>query len=264
MNPVPDRHTFIATVNNVLLSDFYEKLKEKGYTQTTFFHTIEDCLFELYESKKPKNEFDVDIQLIHSKIASLNDIGYGLDVSQVHTLHDLKTYLREYIHSQKIYTNTKQIPPKYTEQDEKDFIEDAMDFLGTLYNMSHKTTKLSKSIRECVEIFWEYNVTWKRIQRDATLGDMQNLRDKMGKIYLTRDDDLSDVGKKFTDLRRYLTDWFYFKKNPTSKSTPDINTRVEELEQEVKELRALVRDLTFQHPPELNRQALLKQLARHA
>ena len=268
MNPVPDRHQFIVTVYNVLFSDFYENLKEKGYTQTTFFHTIEDCLLELYENKKLKKDFDVDIQLIHKKIASLNDIGYGLDVSQVQTLHDLKTYLREYIHSQKIYTNIKQIPPKYTEQDKKDFIEDAMDFLGTLYNMSHKTTQLSKSIRECVEIFWEYNVTWKRIQRDATLDDMTNVLDKMGRIYLTRDDELSDVGKKFTDLRRYLTDWFYFKKKPTPKPTPDINTRVEELEKQLQELRSQVRALTNEfsreHLPRLERTTLLKQLARHA
>ena len=268
MNPVPDRHQFIVTVYNVLFKDFYEKLNEKGYTQTTFFHTIEDCLFQLYENQKPKKDFDVDIQLIHKKIASLNDIGYGLDVSQRQTLHDLKTYLREYIHSQKIYTNIKQIPLEYIQQDEKDFIKDAMDFLGTLYNMSHKTTQLSKSIRECVEIFWEYNVTWKRIQRDATLDDMQNLHDIMGKIYLTRDDDLSDVGKKFTDLRRYLTDWFYFKKNPTSKSTPDINTRVEELEKQLQELRSQVQALTNEfsreHLPRLERTTLLKQLARHA
>jgi hypothetical protein len=172
--------------------------------------------------------------------------------------------MRQYIHSQKIDTTNKEIPKKYIEQDENDFIKDTMDFLGMLYNMTQKTTKFSKSIRECVEIFWEYNVTWKRIQRDDTLDDMQNLLDKMGKIYLTRDDDLSDVGKKFTDLRRYLADWFYFKKNPTSKSTPDMNTRVEELEQQVKELQALVQDLILQHPPELKRQALLKQLARHA
>jgi hypothetical protein len=128
MNPVPDRHEFIVTVNEVLFSDFYEKLKEKGYTKTTFFHTIEDCLFELYENKELKKDFDIDIQLIHKKIASLNDnIGSGIDFSQRNTLHDLTTYLREYIHSQKIDTTNKQIPLEYIQQDEKDFIKDDDD-----------------------------------------------------------------------------------------------------------------------------------------
>ncbi len=43
----------------------------------------------------------------------------------------------------------------------------------------------------------------------------------------------------------------------------DINTRVQDLEEQVRELRLLVDDLIFKHPPELNRHALLKQLARH-
>lgn len=264
MKPVPDRHKFIVTVNDVLFSDFYEKLKGKGYTKTTFFHTIEDCLFELYENGQPKQDFDVDIQLIHKKIASLNDIGSGLDTGQRNTLHDLTTYLREYIHSQKIDTTNKQIPIEYIQQDEKDFIEDAMDFLGMLYNMTQKTTAFSRSIRECVQIFWEYDVTWKRIQREATLDDIRNLSDRMLRIKLEMEFEHSPVGQKFTHLKKYLKNWFYFKENPTKKPKPDIDTRVEQLEEEVQALRLYVNDLIIQHPPPLNRTTLLKQLARHA
>ena len=43
----------------------------------------------------------------------------------------------------------------------------------------------------------------------------------------------------------------------------DINTRVQDLEKQVRELRLLVEDLIFKHPPDLKRHALLKQLARH-
>ncbi len=43
----------------------------------------------------------------------------------------------------------------------------------------------------------------------------------------------------------------------------DINTRVQDLEEQVRELRLLVEDLIFKHPPDSKRHALLKQLARH-
>jgi hypothetical protein len=177
--------------------------------------------------------------------------------------------MKEYIRSQRINTRDTSIPTEYTEEDytnlkEEDFINDTINFLGILYNMTEEIGNLSAPIRECVEIFWEYNLTWKRIQRDATLDDIKNVLEKMGRFNLFRYDEISDIGKKFVSVRKYLTDWFYFKNKPRQKPTPDINTRVEELEQQVKELQALVKDLIFQNPPELNRHALLKQLARHA
>jgi hypothetical protein len=276
MNPVPDRKTFIRTIRRVIHDDLYATLKDKN---THFYTIIDSCVRLMYEDgwhdgqkaflSKNKEWPLRDVMEIDSKVQSLGNIGFGLDTNQAHALSNLQAYMKEYIHSQKINTRNIAIPTQYTEEyytnlKQEDFINHTINFLGILYNMTEEIGNLSAPIRECVEIFWEYNLTWKRIQRDATLDDIKNVLDKMGRLNLFRYDEISDIGKKFVSVRKYLTDWFYFKKQSTPKPTPNINTRVEELEKKVQELQDLVKELTFQHPPELNRQALLKQLARHA
>ena len=276
MNPVPDRKTFIRTVRRVIHDDLYATLKHKN---THFYKIIDVCVRLMYEDgwhdgqkaflSKNKEWPLPDIKEIYTKVKSLGNMGYGLDVNQAHAFSKVQLYMEEYINSQRINTRNIAIPTQYTEEDytnlkEGDFINDTIDFLGILYNMTEEIGNLSAPIRECVEIFWEYNLTWKRIQRDATLDDIKNVLDKMGRLNLFRYDEISDIGKKFVSVRKYLTDWFHFKTKPTQKPKPDINTRVEELERQVQQLQDLVKDLTFQHPPTLTREELLKQLARHA
>ena len=276
MNPVPDRHTFIVNVYHVLMDDFFVKMNGQAH-KTNFVKVIWDCVLEMYENDKLKKDFDVDIQRIYEKIRALSEFGTGMDVTQVHTFHNLKDYMRLYIHSQKIDITNKETPTKYIEQDEEHFIKDTMDFLGMLYNMTQKTTEFSKSIRECVEIFWEYNVTWKRIQRDVTLDDIQKLKAEMVKIEAKTEMGFehSPVGHKFVGLKKYLTDWFFYNKkgnftpvidDDSQKSTPDINTRVKQLEEQVKELTTNVEKLLSEYPPMLERSSatsLLQKLARH-
>jgi hypothetical protein len=280
MNPVPDRKTFIRTIRKVIYDDLYDTLKDKN---TRFYKIIDSCVRLMYEDNwyngqkaffsKNKEWPLPDIMEIYTKVKSLGNMGYGLDVNQAHAFSKLQLYMEEYINSQKINTRNIAIPTQYTEEDyinlkEEDLINDTIDFLGILYNMTEEIGNLSAPIRECVEIFWEYNLTWKRIQRDFTLDDIKNVLGKMARLYMAPYDEASDIGKKFVYVRKYLTDWFYFKNKPRQKPTPDINTRVEELEQQVKELRSQVQALTIdfsrEHLPRLERSTLLKQLARHA
>ena len=141
-----------------------------------------------------------------------------------------------------------------------------MDFLGMLYNTTEKTSKFWNPIRECVDIFWEIDVTWRRKSKRATLDDIEEMKENLFKIILTQDDELSDTGKKIDSFRRYLHNWIYFKQNPTKKPRPDLNTRVEQLEHEIQELQAQVQVLTNEfssvHVPTLERQSLLQKLAR--
>ena len=267
MDPVPDEHTFIQTVRHVIFDDYFMGLQHK---HTTFYQIISECVEAMYdqvqEEYKAKRDSNIDIMFVYQKLCTLNNIGAGLTNTQIFTLSDLTTYMRQYMRSQKIDSKNKDIPTEYIEQNEDDFIKDTLDFLATLYNMTIEDKKFRKSIRGCVEIFWEYNVTWKRIQRDVTLDDIRQLSTYMENIKTEMGFEHSPIGKKFDSLTRYLTNWFYFKDRLPKKPTPDINARVEQLEHEIQELQAQVQALTNEfssaHVPTLERQSLLQKLAR--
>ena len=265
MNPVPDRKTFIRTVRRVIYDDLYDKLENKN---TEFYQTIESCVRLMYDdgfyeghpawlSKKKDWTLD-DIMEIYTKVNSLSTFGAGLDLDQAHEVDFLRDYIRQYIFSQKITTSKKAIPHAYEEEVEADFIRNTIDFLGQLYNNTDKRTQFSKSLEKCVELFWIYDVTWKRVQTSITREDIDGLLKKLGNI--GKQDANSNLKQYLDDLMRYITDWFRFNKKPAS--TPDITTRVQELEEEVQELRRQIQELSFHHAPSLERQALLKQLAR--
>ena len=259
MHPVPDRKEFITTVLTSL-KIIFDNLQ---YKNTDFAQGVRSCHATLmqYIRSQPAESTLNDIVDCLSKLDKLNYMGSGITGDYVKEMNDLKRYMKDYELSQKVQTNSrKAIPDVYRKQDEADFVQDTIDFLANLYNKSDQRTQISKSIRECVEIFWEYNVTWKRIQRDATLDDIHNLLTKMVEIRTEMGFEHSPIGSNFASLKRYLTEWFRFNKKPAS--TPDIPTRVQELEKEVQELRRQIQELLFHHPAPLQRQALLKQLAR--
>ena len=267
MNPVPNRHNFIKTVHDVLYADFFLKMENTAANQTKLFDVIQDCLLEMFENDKPKEDSKIDILSICKKISALSEFGAHLDVHQVQTLQLLQNFIREYRqYPHKIDTTNKTIPTEYVEQDEEHFIQDTMDFLAMLYNTTENKSKFWNPIRECVGIFWEIDVTWRRKSKIATLDDIEEMKENLFKIILTQDDELSDTGKKIDSFRRYLHNWIYFKKNPTKKPRPDLNTRVEQLEHEIQELQAQVQALTNEfssaHVPTLERQSLLQKLAR--
>ncbi len=295
MNPVPDRKTFIRTVRGVIYDDLYATLQHKN---TDFYNTIDSCVRLMFEDgwhqgqkaflSKNKEWPLHDIVQIDNKVQSLNNMGAGLDVVQVHALMDLQTYMKAYIVSQKIVTKNTAIPTTYKEQDytrinEEDFINNTISFLGMLYNMTGEVGKFSTSIRECVEIFWEYNVTWTRRSNTETLHDIEEMDTKLSSInhQLTREDEFSIIGKNIRQLSKYIVDWFFFNKKgiftpkndaDSKKSTPDINTRVQNLEKQVQELQsqvqALTNDFASRHVPIFHRDTksaskLLLKLARH-
>ena len=267
MDPVPAEHTFIQNVSRVIFDDFFMELQHKN---TAFYQTISDCVKEMYDENQegytPKIDSNIDILLVYRKLMTLNNIGAGLTALQNFTLSDLTIYMREYINSQKIATTNKDIPNKYIAQNEDDFIKDTLDFLATLYNMTIDVKKIQNDMRKCVEIFWEHDVTWKRIEKDVTLADIQKLREDLKKIVPEMNKTGTKlVACKFDSLRTYLTDWFHFteKDKPIEKPTQDINAKVEQLEREIQELRAQVQELLLQNPPKLTTQVLLRQLVRH-
>ena len=276
MNPVPDRKTFIITVLTSL-NTLYKNLKEPN---TNFAHGVFSCYQKMYRyiPKKKElesyNEFTMnDILDFFVELDQLNYMGSGMTVGQVNEMNDLKRYIQDYELSQKVKTNSrKTIPDVYQEQVESDFIKDTIDFLANLYNRSDQRTQISKSIRECVEIFWEYDVTWQR-KDIATRDTIRELQSKLNEIQITREDEFSEIGKQLRLLKLYIKNWFYYEHNSaapqnstpdinTSDNTTDINARVKQLEDEVQELRTKVQGLLFEHPPHLERQVLLRQLAR--
>ena len=276
MNPVPDRKTFIRTVRRVIYDDLYDKLENKN---TEFYQTIESCVRLMYDdgfyeghpawlSKKKDWTLD-DIMEIYTKVNSLSTFGAGLHILQRDEVDFLRDYIRQYIFSQKITTSKKAIPHAYEEEVEADFIRNTIDFLGQLYNNTDKRTQFSKSLEKCVELFWIYDVTWKRVQTSITREDIDGLLKKLGNI------GKQDANSNLKQLMRYITDWFRFNNKPAStpdittrvqeleeEVPPDITTRVQQLEEEVQELRRQVQELSFHHPAPLQRHALLKQLAR--
>lgn len=265
MNPVPDRKTFIRTVRRVIYDDLYDKLENKN---TEFYQTIKSCVGLMYDDgfyeghpvwlSKEKDWTLDDIMEINTKVNSLSTFGAGVDLDQRDEVDFLKDYIRQYIFSQKITTSKKAIPHAYKEEVEADFIRNTIDFLGQLYNNTDQRTQFSKSLEECVELFWKYDVTWKRVQTRATREDIDGLLNKLGNI--GKQDVNFKLKQYLDDLMRYITDWL--KSNEKPASTPDITTRVQELEKDVQELRRQIQELSFHHPAPLQRQALLKQLAR--
>jgi uncharacterized protein YutE (UPF0331/DUF86 family) len=164
----------------------------------------------------------------------------------------------------KIPSYTMNIKNKVTDENENNFIQNVINFLAHLYNETDKNGhNFARCMKKCVEIFWEYGV-WNEKKEHSTIQYVHDLLDILQKNPISYASGLTwGVANRFNHLVEYIKSWFYLQAQK-QKSTPDINTRVEELEQQVKELQALVKDFIFQHPPELTRQALLKQLARHA
>lgn len=269
MDPIPDRQTFIRTVRHVIYDDLYVKLQ---YKNTEFYKIIDSCVRLMYKEGMHegqeawlsiKKDWTLDdIMEIYTKLISLTTLGAGLDVSQYHAVENLKEYMRQYILSQKIHTSNKSIPRDYTETSEENFIQDTIDFLGQLYNDTDKRTQFSKSLEEYVKLFWKYDRTWKRVQTSATVEDISNLQKKL--LTITRQDADFYSYQKLENIIRYITDWFYFNKKPavTQKSAPDLQARVEELEEKFEELQLQVRELLRERPPPLTRQVLIQQLAR--
>jgi len=288
MNPVPDRKTFIITVLTSL-NTLYKNLKEPN---TNFAQGVYSCYQKIFKYIPKKKELESynectmnDIMDFFAELDQLNYMGSGITVGQVNEMNELKRYIQDYELSQKVKTNSrKTIPDVYQKQVEADFVQDTIDFLANLYNKSDQRTQISKSIRECVEIFWEYDVTWQRKADIATRDTILVLQSKINNIEITREYELSEIGKQLRLLRLYINNWFHyaFQKstpdidtrdiNASDNNTTDINTRVKELEEEVQELRTKVEALVLQHPPEtllfdkpplLERSVLLRQLARH-
>ena len=115
MNPVPDRKTFIRTVRRVIYDDLYYTLKHKN---THFYTIIDSCVRLMFEDgwhdgqkaflSKNKEWPLADIMEIYTKVKSLGNMGYGLDVNQAHAFSKLQLYMEEYINSQKS-THTIQV-----------------------------------------------------------------------------------------------------------------------------------------------------------
>jgi hypothetical protein len=253
MDPVPDRETFMQTVYQVIYDDVYVKLE---YENNVFYQNIQSCVKEIQQKINKDWTLD-DIEYIYFQLGSGK-----IDFEYTQTVKDLREYMRKYIASQAIDTSVKEIPRKYTEQVEADFIHDTIDFLGQQYNKTDKRTAFSKSLRKCVELFWKYNVTWQRVQTSATIADIRLLFQMLGTIVLQYESFYFQ--KYLKDIMRYITDWFHFneKSSVTQKSAPDLQARVEELEEKFEELQLQVRELLLERPPPLTRQVLLQQLAR--
>lgn len=282
MNPVPDRKTFITTVVRSL-AQVYNHLQSKN---THFAEGLKSCHTNIvkYLGLYPEPCTLNDIVDCFEDLNKLNYFGADLSGEQVNLMNDVKEYMQEYELSQKVQTKSRKvIPTEYTKQDEGEFIKDTIDFLANLYNISDQRTPISKSIRECVEIFWEYDVTWQRKQEIATRDTIQELQTNLLKIKVTDGYEHTPTGKQLRLLILYIKNWFFYEVESVKpqKSTSDINTRVETLEKEVEELRAqlnrvlilyapeLARDdkrllklVSMEHKPTLERNALLQQLAR--
>ena len=267
MNPVPDRKTFLTTVVRSLTTVF----NHLEFQNTNFAGGLKSCHGNLmkYLGQDPKPCTLNDIVDCFSDLDKLNYFGAGLSSEQVNLMNAVREYMQDYELSQQVQTNSrKAIPTEYTKQDEGEFIKDTIDFLANLYNISDQRTPISKSIRECVEIFWEYDVTWQRKREIATRDTIQGLHTKLKTIQITRDDELTKTGQQLRLLILFITNWFYYEVESVKpqKSTSDINARVETLEKEIEELRKLVQDVLLNnpllHPPTLERNALLQQLAR--
>ena len=273
MHPVPNRRKFLVTVSNSLIN-LYNNLQHKN---TVFSDGVADCIQKLksyIQQKKDECTLN-DILNIYNQLAKLEYIGSGISGTQVREIDNLKEYMKDYELSQIIETNIrKSIPNVYTKQDEGAFIEDTIAFLASLYNMSDQRTQISKSIRECAEIFWEYNVTWQRKPEIATRDTIRELQTKLKEIQITRDDEISATGQQLRLLILYIHNWFYYEQKSdltqksqnsdvTQKSITDINAKVEELQNEVRALRRLVDELLLQRIPTMKTEVLLHQLARH-
>lgn len=282
MNPIPNRKKFITTFVSSLVN-LYKNLK---YPDSDFAKGVYSCHQKIYKYvvNESYNECTMnDILDIYNQLCKLEYSGSGIFGNQVQEMEDLKRYIQDYELSQKVKTNSrKSIPDVYQKQVESDFINDTIDFLANLYNRSDQRTQISKSIRECVEIFWEYDVTWQR-KDIATRDTIRELQSKLNEIQMTREDEFSEIGKQLRLFKLYIKNWFYYEHNSaspqnstpdikTSDNTTDINARVKQLEEEVQELRTKVEALLFEHPPEtllfekpppLERSVLLGQLARH-
>lgn len=279
MNPVPDRQTFITMVVSSL-KKIHDNLQ---YKNTDFAEGVRSChatLIKYLRSQSHECTLN-DIVDCFSKLNKLDYAGAGLLNGQVNEMNELKRYMQDYELSQMVKTNNrKKIPDVYQKQVEGDFVQDTIDFLANLYNKSDQRTQISKSIRECVEIFWEYDVTWQRKADIATRDTILKLKSKINEIEITREYEASEIGIQLRLLKLYIYNWFHyeFQKSTPNIDTQDINTsdnnatdinkRVKQLEEEVQELRSQVQALTIdfsrEHLPRLERTTLLKQLARHA
>jgi hypothetical protein len=270
MNPVPKRNKFISTVGNVLLDLYFSKLKDDN-----FFRVVQSNVKKMYNVSlivdTGKNEYipkDVewtldDIREIYTSLERVEP--YGETTELVMLVRELREYIQSYMSSQVIFTVNKKIDERYQAQDQDDFIEHTIDYMGKLYNLTDKRTAFSKAIRLCIEIFWIYNVRWQRASQTTTLDDIKKLRTMLDTI--PEHDNALQTGQELNKIIRYID-----VNLQQLHRTPDINTRVNQLEEEVQELRTKVEALVLQHPPEtllfekapiLERSVLLGQLARH-
>ena len=276
MHPVPDRKEFITTVLTSL-KIIFDNLQ---YKNTDFAQGVRSCHATLmqYIRSQPAESTLNDIVDCLSKLDKLNYMGSGITGDYVKEMNDLKRYMKDYELSQKVQTySRKAIPDVYRKQDEADFVQDTIDFLANLYNKSDQRTQISKSIRECVEMFWEYDVTWQRKADIATRDTISVLQSKINKIEITREYESSEIGRQLRLLKLYIHNWFHYEfqkstpdintsdNNTSDNNTTDINTRVKKIEEQVKELTTNVQKLLSEYPPMLERSsaALLRQLARH-
>lgn len=264
MNPIPNRQMFIQTVGDVLLDLYFAKLKDDN-----FFRAVESNVKKMYNVSfivgTGKNEYTLkhvewtldDIREIHKSLEHVDP--YGETTELLMLVRELRQYIQDYMSSQKIPTVNTKIDEKYKAQNQDDFIEHTIDYMGQLYNLTDKRTAFSKAIRVCIEIFWIYNVTWRRESQTTPLDDIQKLRKMLDTI--PGHDHALQTGQELNKIIGYI-DSNIQQLHPTL----DINTRVKQLEEEVQELRTKVQKLLSEYPPMLERSSaavLLQQLARH-
>ena len=269
LKPVPKRNKFISTVGNVLLDLYFSKLKDGD-----FFRAVESNVKKMYNVSFivdigkneyiPKNvEWTLDdIREIYTSLERVEP--YGETTELVMRFRDMRQYIQSYMSSQAIVTVSKKIDEKYQAQDQDDFIEHTIDYMGQLYNLTDKRTAFSKAIQLCIEMFWIYNVMWRRASQTTTLDDIKKLRTMLDTI--PEHDNALQTGQELNKIIRYI-DVNLQKLH----STPDINTRVQDLEKQVKDLQSQVQALTNEfasrHLPILERDThaskLLLKLARH-
>ena len=274
MNRMYNDDQFKKIVSSKFL-DFVNKAKYKDHENKQQLYLDKEKLIEGMKIMMYKPE-DSSWKLKEVSELQLSDINklfawlYTIPLESVSeseiciaSYYDLCSLIASY--EKKIPTGIMESKDRVTDETEDEFIRSVINSLARLYNETDKNgNKFARCMKKCVEIFWEYGV-W--TEKHCTMQCIYQLHELLRQNPISYASGLTfGVANRFNNLTQYTESWIESqaqKQKSTPKSTPDINTRVEELEKEVQELRSQVQALIFNNPPEFHgRESLLQKLDR--